>query len=57
MIVIRPKNKKALFWRGARHPVKLVRQRGIKPRRLAQRAIQKADLKRAFESGFSSDSK
>jgi HK97 gp10 family phage protein len=30
-IIIEPKNKKALFWPGARHPVKKVVQKGIKP--------------------------
>jgi hypothetical protein len=30
-IVIEPKGKKALNWPGAKHPVKRVRQRGIKP--------------------------
>jgi HK97 gp10 family phage protein len=30
--VIRPKNKKALFWPGARHPVKLVRHPGTRAR-------------------------
>jgi len=28
--IIRPKNKKALFWRGAKHPVKMVRHPGTK---------------------------
>lgn len=29
---IRPKNKKALFWKGLQHPVKLVRHPGTPPR-------------------------
>ena len=29
---IRPKNKKALFWKGLKHPVKLVRHPGTPPR-------------------------
>jgi hypothetical protein len=28
--IIRPKNKKALYWRGAKHPVKVVRHPGTK---------------------------
>lgn len=32
LIVIRPKNKKALFWQGARHPVKKVVQQGLHAR-------------------------
>jgi HK97 gp10 family phage protein len=30
-IIIRPKNKRALFWKGAKHPVKRVVHPGVKP--------------------------
>ncbi|MHB1131657.1 MAG: HK97 gp10 family phage protein [Chloroflexota bacterium] len=30
--IIRPKNKKALFWKGARHPVAFVMHPGVRPR-------------------------
>lgn len=32
LIEIRPKNKKALYWKGASHPVKKVMSKGMKPR-------------------------
>lgn len=30
MIIVKPKNKKALFWPGAKHPVRSVKQKGFK---------------------------
>jgi len=38
---IRPKNKKALFWPGAAHPVKSVRQDGIVAQHILQNAAEK----------------
>ncbi len=52
MITIRPKNKKALFWPGASHPVGVVRQKGIRPQGFVQRAIREAGLARAFDEAF-----
>jgi hypothetical protein len=40
--VILPKNKKALFWEGARHPVKRVNHPGSKPNRFMERIAQKS---------------
>lgn len=36
---IRPRTKKALFWRGARHPVKVVRHPGTRAYRVLQKAL------------------
>ena len=52
MITIRPKNKKALFWRGASHPVSVVRQKGIRPQGFIKKAINEAGLARAFDEAF-----
>jgi phage gpG-like protein len=38
--VIRPRAKRALFWPGARHPVKSVRHPGTRPYRVLQRALE-----------------
>lgn len=42
-IEILPKNKKALWWPGALHPVKRVMHPGQKPNRYADRAMEKAE--------------
>ena len=55
MIIIRPKNKKALFWPGASHPVGVVRQKGIRPQGFVQRAIREAGLARAFDDAFNGE--
>lgn len=34
--IIRPKNKKALYWKGAAHPVKAVNHPGTKPRAIVE---------------------
>ena len=52
IIVIRPKNKKALFWRGASHPVSVVRQKGIRPQGFVTKAIREAMVTRAFDEAF-----
>ena len=39
--VIKPKNKKALFWQGARHPVKLVFHPGTPPYKVLAGAAEK----------------
>lgn len=39
---IQPKNKRALYWPGARHPVKKVTQKGIRPNRFLLRAARAA---------------
>ena len=51
MILIRPKNKKALFWPGAAHPVKSVKIKGQKPNPFFLRAIREVDLQKSFEAG------
>lgn len=40
--VILPKNKKALFWQGAKHPVRKVNHPGSKPNRYMERIISEA---------------
>jgi len=47
LIEIRPKNKKALFWPGAQHPVKKVLHPGQKPNPYATRAMDKASTRTA----------
>ena len=37
--IIRPKNKKALFWKGAEHPMKLVHHPGTKPNPFVRNTI------------------
>lgn len=39
--IIRPKRKKALWWEGARHPVKLVRHPGTKANKFVGRAFRR----------------
>ena len=39
--IIRPKNKKALYWSGAAHPVKMVNHPGTKPRPLLEDTLRK----------------
>lgn len=51
-IVIRPKNKKALWWPGARHPVKKVVQKGQKPNPFVTRGIRRTDIAGSFEEGL-----
>lgn len=41
-VVIRPTRKKALFWKGAAHPVKLVRQPARKGNAFMTRALQRS---------------
>lgn len=40
--IITPKNKKALFWEGATHPVKSVRHPGTKPNRFMDKITERA---------------
>ena len=40
--VIEPKNKKALYWKGAKYPVKRVMHPGIKANPYADRAVEQA---------------
>ncbi len=47
---IKPKNKKALYWSGARHPVKSVK--GQRPNPFDERAIEKTDVQKEFETGM-----
>jgi hypothetical protein len=37
---IRPRRKRALFWKGARHPVRRVRHPGLKPQDFTGKAVQ-----------------
>ncbi len=55
MIVIRPRNKKALFWPGAAHPVSIVRQKGIKPMDFVRRVPDPVLVREAFIKGFNKD--
>ena len=41
--VIRPNEKKALYWRGAEHPVKVVHHPGTKPKNLFLNAAAKVE--------------
>lgn len=50
---IRPKSKKALFWPGARHPVKEVIHPGIRPQPFLADAVEKTDLGKEFVTGIS----
>lgn len=38
---IRPRNARALFWKGARHPVRVVRHPGTKPNPFLMRALER----------------
>lgn len=49
--IIRPKKAKALFWKGARHPVKLVRHPGNKANPFLKRAGQRLRSVAAAEFG------
>ena len=51
VIVIVPKNKKALAWPGAKHPVKSVTQKGIHPNPFFNRAIGHVDPPATFAEG------
>lgn len=51
--VILPRDKKALYWPGAGHPVKKVHHPGTKANPFFERAIRKANPQRAFEEGLS----
>lgn len=46
---IRPTTKKALYFPGAKHPVKSVK--GIKPNDFDDRALRKANVQNSFETG------
>ncbi|GIO36205.1 hypothetical protein J41TS12_10660 [Paenibacillus antibioticophila] len=43
--IIRPKNKKALYWKGAAHPVKAVKHPGTKPRAVVEPTAKKYKVK------------
>lgn len=43
--VIRAKNKKALYWKGASHPVKALKHPGTKPRAIVQPTAKKYKVK------------
>jgi len=44
-----PKNKTALYWQGAKHPMRSVR--GMKPQPFLGNAARKTDLKRLYSEG------
>ena len=52
MIVIKPKDKKALHWPGARHPVGKVVQKGMKGTPFFNLAIGETDEQKEFEAGL-----
>ncbi len=43
--IIEPRNKRALYWDGARHPVRRVMHPGTKPNPFVERAIGSADTR------------
>lgn len=55
--VIKPRNKKALFWSGAEHPVKMVRHPGLKGKHFVEKSFKLVRprmggyLARALENG------
>lgn len=50
-IIILPKNKKALFWPGAKHPVKKVVQKGIKGNPFFKKALREIKPSALFGEG------
>lgn len=50
-IVIMPKNKKALFWPGAKHPVRKVEQKGIKGNPFFKKALREIKPSALFSEG------
>jgi hypothetical protein len=50
-IVILPNKKKALFWPGAKHPVKKVVQQGIRPNPFFKKALKEIRPADVFERG------
>jgi phage gpG-like protein len=52
-----PKDKKALFWKGAKHPVKRVRHPGTPAQPFLRRSIElyKDEIKEAFSTTFKSN--
>lgn len=50
--VIVPRDKEALWWPGAMHPVKIVLLRGISPRPFLKKALDETEMEAAFEKKF-----
>ena len=52
--IIRPVNKKALFWKGAKHPVKVVHHPGTKANPFMKRATEKSrgGVQRIFQKAI-----
>jgi hypothetical protein len=55
LITIESRGEKALWWKGAPHPVKRVVQKGIKPMDFIRSAISESLLTAAFHKGFDKD--
>lgn len=51
-IVIEPRVKQALWWPGARNPVKKVETRGVRPMPFLRQAISDTLIRAAFDEGF-----
>jgi hypothetical protein len=51
-IVIEPRVKQALWWPGARYPVKKVEIKGVRPMPFLRQAISDALIRAAFDEGF-----
>lgn len=51
-IIILPKDKKALFWPGAKHPVKKVVQKGIKGNPFFKKALKEVKPSALFNEGI-----
>lgn len=52
-ITIVAKDKKALYWPGAKHPVKKVTQKGIHPNPFFTKALKQVNPQKLFEEGAS----
>jgi len=50
--IIKPKNGRALFWPGAKHPVRSVKHPGFAGRHGFERAIEKDDPARVYDEGL-----
>lgn len=54
-IEILPSTKRALWWPGARHPVRAVHQMGIRPRGFMRDALSDAFIRSAFDSAMNEE--
>ncbi len=52
MIIIKAKPGKALYWPGAEHPVKSVRQKGHRPNPFFDKAVKQINPQKIFDEGI-----